>query len=305
MNTNFDAAISVAGEDAWIAKDIRSLLKEAGHTVYFYGDFADLAQGYLRRNLHKIYSESAVNILLWSQHYQGKLDDPNSIICQEFYYLLDRHLAPDRADSLLIVCVDREPVTDLLADILFHDLRGVGLVGICDFTLKRIKTQRLKTDGFLHPDGLEGIRTRCIPCRFRIVDMFSMDRLGRWRELGDIEIRFTDFDPGPVSVPYLIPSGAVPAFLRHSNRLRHDAACLAVKKAVGEAFAAAHLTEELTGVRFMHDNKGMEYPHAYCGEYDQALLARWDGAAEVITCASSAVIGRAPTGCRGRQSHSI
>jgi hypothetical protein len=277
MNTIFDVAISVAGADAWIARDIRILLDEAGHRTYFYGDFADVAQGHLRRNLHDIYSESAVNILLWSQHYRHKLDDAHSIICQEFYCLLDRHLAPDRADALLIVCADGEPVTDLLADILYHDLRGVGLVAVRNFALKRIKTQRLKTDGFLHPDGLDGIRTRCLPCHFRIAHTFAADRLGRWRELGDIEIRFTDFDPGPVSVPYLIPSGAVPAYLRHSNRLRHDPACLAVKQAVGEAFAADHRNQELTGVRFMQDNNGMEYPHVYCGGYDQALLTHWDG----------------------------
>jgi hypothetical protein len=277
MNTIFDAAVSVAGADAWIARDIRSLLDEAGHRTYFYGDFADSAQGHLRRNLHDIYSESAVNILLWSQHYRDKLDDPHSIICQEFYRLLDRHLAPDRADALLIVRADSEPVTDLLAEILYHELRGVGLVGVRNFALARIKTQRLKTDGFLHPHGLEGRRTRCLPCHFQVADTFATDRLGRWKKLGDIEIRFTDFDPGPVSVPYLIPSGAVPAFLRHSNRLRHDPACLAVKQAAGEVFAAAHLKQELIGVRFMHDNNGMEYPHVYCGGYDQALLAHWDG----------------------------
>jgi hypothetical protein len=277
MNTTFDVAISVTGADAWVARDLRCLLDEAGHRTYFYGDYADVAQGRLRRNLYDIYSASAVNVLLWSQHYRQQLDDPHSIICQEFYCLLDRHLAPDKADALLIVRADGEPVTDLVGDILYHDLRGVGLVGVRNFALERIKTQRLKADGFLHPEGLEVVRTRCLPCRFRIADTFTADRLGRWKELGDIEVRFTDFDPGPVSVPYLIPSGAVPAFLRHSNRLRHDPACLAIKQAVGEAFAAAHRGQVLTGVRFLHDNNGMEYPHVYCAGYDQALLAHWDG----------------------------
>ena len=277
MITTFDAAVSVTGADAWIASDIRALLDEAGHRTYFYGDYADVAHGQLRRNLHSIYSQSAVNILLWSRHYREKLDDPQSIICQEFYCLLDRHLANDGAEALLIVCADAEPVTDLLADILYHNLRGVGVVGVRNFALQRIKTQRLKTDGFLHPEGLERVRSRCVPCRFHIANTFIADRLGRWRALGDIEIRFTDFDPGPVSVPYLIPSGAVPAFLRHSNRLRHDPACVAVKQAVGEAFAVAYRDQELTGVRFMHDNNGMEYPHAYCGGYDKALVASWDG----------------------------
>jgi hypothetical protein len=275
--TTFDAAISVAGADAWIARDLRTLLDEAGHPTYFYGDYADVAHGHLRRRLYDIYSRSAVNILLWSRHYREKLDDPQSIICQEFYCLLDRHLTPAGAEALLIVCADAEPVTDLLPDILYHNLRGLGVVGVRGFALERIKTQRLKTDGFLHPEGLERVRSRCIPCRFRIAETFTADRLGRWKTLGDIEIEFTDFDPGPVSVPYLIPSGAVPAYLRHSNRLRHDPACLRIKQAAGEVFAASHRDRELTGVRFMHDNNGMEYPHAYCGGYDQALLARWDG----------------------------
>jgi hypothetical protein len=274
MTATFDVAISVAAEEAWMAGDIRSLLTEAGYRTYFYGDYADVAHGYLRQSLHTIYSQSAVNVLLWSRHYREKLDDPKSVICQEFYCLVERHLSQNTADALLILCVDQEPMTDLFGEVLFHDLRCHGLVKVRDFTIQRIKNQRLKIEGFLHPEGLQGVRSQCVPCRFRIADNYSEDRLGRWRELGDIAIEFIDFNAGPNIVPYLIPSGAVPVFLRHSVHIRNDPTSLKIKQTVGRTFAAARQGQELIGVRFMHDNKGMEFPHTYCADYDLALLAQ-------------------------------
>jgi hypothetical protein len=243
VKTSFDAAISVASEDSWIARDLHDLLIEAGHTVYFYGTYTDLARGHLRKVLYPIYAESAINVMLWSAAYAKKVNDQTSVISQEFYYLWDR---------------------------------SVGIVSIRRFALERIKQVWSGKDGFLHPDGSEGVRSRCVPCRFQVAPHYKTDRLHRWQTLGDIEVtpQGTPTDSGIIT--YLIPSGAVPAFLRHSNRIRHDADCRALKQSVGEEFAQLSGSSELMGARFLMDVRGMEFPHVYCSLYDNALIEYWD-----------------------------
>ena len=71
----FDIALSYAEKDAWIAKDLYQLATGYGFSVFCADYLPDRASGFLRTKLQEIYSESRLNVVLWSQAYSSKSID--------------------------------------------------------------------------------------------------------------------------------------------------------------------------------------------------------------------------------------
>jgi hypothetical protein len=101
----FDVAISCTEEDSWIARDLHNLVRRSGFSVYCYLEQPDVIRGFMRPKLRDIYSDSSLNVLLWSHSYGTR--PRGSIPAMERRAIAARHVDRGDADSLLIIAQAR------------------------------------------------------------------------------------------------------------------------------------------------------------------------------------------------------
>ncbi|ELN6934645.1 hypothetical protein RZY48_004161 [Vibrio navarrensis] len=224
-----------------------------------------------------IYNNSAVNVIVWSESYKNKPKD--SIVNLEKTILWDRHVGKSEDKSLFILNVDDTIIPKDFEICLIHNLRSIGPLNAKEFIVNRLldcyKVQDVKFGNFKHPDNVVGQRGKMLPFRFRLSCNYRQDGLNRWNTLGDLLIVPLDNNVPSKLKTFLIPSAATPPFLSHSTLVKTNGRVLSIKQRASEAFAKVNMKLDLIGVLFYIENNGMEYPHAYCSEYDKYLIENW------------------------------
>ena len=268
----FDVAISCTEEDSWIARDLHNLVRRSGFSVYCYLEQPDVIRGFMRPKLRDIYTDSSLNVLLWSHSYATRPTD--SIPAMERRAIAARHVDRGDADSLLIIVVDDAKLERDFADVLAHKLQREGLTGIEGFIVQRLKAlwSRPTQHGLLsHPPGTDKARGVLHPCKFTIDPAFEEDPLKRWKRLADVLVR-ADI-PGNTKRLYLIPSGLTTPFLRHSGLLKTDPSLLKLKRDATRVFAKRSLAlgQQLDGYWFALKKGELEIPTVYSPTYDAFL----------------------------------
>ena len=125
-----------------------------------------------------------------------------------------------------------------------------------------------------HPRGTERDRGPLQPCHFTIKDNYYSDPCGRWRDLGDIEVKVLGANfPESLHI-YLIPSGKATPLLGHSDILHRYPGLLNHKRMVSREFIEERMGRQLEGFWFYLLKNGIEYPTVYSNEYDECLNSR-------------------------------
>jgi hypothetical protein len=269
-------ALSYAAQDGWIAKDIHELLCAYSLSIYCYDRMPDEARGLLRDRLRSIYSQSWLNVMLWSASYAAQPID--AFVSMERRFLAHRHANKGDSEGLIILRVDNTPLPPDLEMLLAHDIRVHGVLACERLIMGRLSdlSKRPTDHGIVcHPPNTFGIRSPDIKsCTFTIKPRFRADPLERWDSLGDVWVDFPNTE-GTTYV-YLIPSGLCTVHLRHSVRLRTDPRALEVKRAVTEAFAQKVGSRTLEGFWFRERKAEREIVAVYCSEYDRFLNENFD-----------------------------
>jgi hypothetical protein len=119
-----------------------------------------------------------------------------------------------------------------------------------------------------HPPGTEQHRQLPFtPCKFEINPKYAT--MARWRNLADVlvDLRGTKAS-GQV---YLIPSGAAPKSLGHTEILRSSEQALARKRAATQAFIDQYRDQEIEGKSFRMRIRAGECVAVYARVYDRFL----------------------------------
>lgn len=272
QDLRFNVAISSAKEDGWIAKDLSSLLKWLGFSVYCHLHEPEVARGFLEEKLGDIYSDSCLNIIIWSRAYSQRPRD--SIVSYARRCLATRHVYKGDAESLLILRADETPVESDLNSVLAHTLQERGLVGIQAFVIERLKSLWSfdTSSGLLtHPPGTEQERGPLQSCSFTIHPEYQSAPLNRWENLADVRIRSNDIPLKRGVIPFMILSGLAIPFLRNSSLLKVDPKLLHLKRRATINFLQHRLGRSLDGVWFLRKKETVEYPLVYCSIYDEFL----------------------------------
>jgi hypothetical protein len=273
----FDIAFSFSSDDSWIVNDLSKLLCGGGLKVYSSNDSPDFAGGFLRRNLMGIYKGSTVNVIFWSKSYKEKSKE--SIVNLERNILWERHVGRSEYESLFIVKLDDTAIPEDYSNCLIHNLRDIGLLKAKEFIVNRLidcyKVPDAACRSIMHPNNVDGQRGRMLPCKFRLSSNYRQDGLNRWNNLGDVLIVPFDSNVPSTLKTFLIPSAATPPFLSHSTLVKTEKRALSIKQRTSDAFVKANIQRDLNGVLFYIEKNGMEYPHAYCTEYDNYLSENW------------------------------
>lgn len=270
----FDVALSYTRDASWVAKDIYHLLTQYGISVFCYDYLADYARGFLRSELRNIYSDSLVNVVIWSATYREHGSD--SLVAMERRRISNRHVEKGDARSLAILALDDTPLDRDLEEVLTHKLTDIGVFQFGRMLVGRLKKLRrewqLDQYAVHHPLGTENTRGQLHPCTFQIDESFQTDPLNRWERLGDVLVRCEV--PGSAPYVYLIPSGACTPMLRHSLMLKTDPELLSKKRTFTTLFASKHVNLELHGYWFpmrVGPEMVVEVPTVYAREYDLFL----------------------------------
>lgn len=273
MNNSFEIAISYASQEAWLAKDLYELLTPYGFSVYCFNRMPDESRGFLRERLRDIYTNSGVNILIWSAAYSKAASD--SFPAMERRFIVHRHVSKGEAESLFTICVDATALEIDLDITLVHKLQDLGVLGLEHLIVERMRAlQRRPTNHgvVFHPPPTDKYRGELKPCQFKLASTFQRDPLKRWQKLGDILTIFPN-DKGTKFV-YLIPSGLCTVFLRHTVRFRTQPDYLEAKRLASVAFTEAVGSRDLSGFCFISSNLNAperEIVTLYCPEYDRYL----------------------------------
>jgi len=273
-----NVAFSFSDDNAWIGKDLTSLLEEVGLSTYYSADNPDFTGGFLRKELMKVYENSSINVMLWSSSYMSKPKD--SIVAMEENILWQRHVGKSEHKTLFILEVDNAPIPKHFEICLTHNINDIGILKSRDYIINRLiecyKATFPEKGQYSHPTGRDIERGKVHPCKFRLSSNYKQDKLGRWKALADVEVvPFNTNIPKELKT-FMIPSGSVPPFLSHSTLLKTDTNCLAIKSILTSKFVKAHKRDDLQGVLFYISREGMEYPHVYCYEYDKFLCENYN-----------------------------
>jgi hypothetical protein len=270
QDLRFDVALSYSSEDAWVGKDLHSLVTQFGFSVYSYDSQPDRVHGFLRTKLLDIYRDSSINVLVWSRSYGS--NPKESFVAMERRCLTGRHIEKGEAESLFILSMDDNPLPRDLEDVLVHNLQKEGLVSISRIIVARLKQLHSHDTEFgliRHPDNTEIDRGRLYACSFRINPSFQSDRLGRWRKYGDVLVDF----PNPLQTRYvyLIPSGGATPLLRHTQILKEDPNLLEDKRKATMRFVNDWEGRELKGFWFCMRKGEIQIATVYSPAYDKFL----------------------------------
>lgn len=119
MNRNsFQVAISFSDEKSWIAEDLQNFLKEIGIESFYYKAYPDYTGGNLNMNIKNIYTNSNLNVIVWSHDYAKKSYD--SVVTTELQTMENRHITNQEYGSLVIINSDNSPIHNKFSDITFH-----------------------------------------------------------------------------------------------------------------------------------------------------------------------------------------
>lgn len=281
----YDVAISFSRSDQWIAKDLARALGERGLKTYYSADNPNRTNGFFSKELRTIYIESSLNVMIWSSSYATK--DAQSPVNLEKDALLYRHIGQRDYRSLIILDVDDYPIDSEFAMLLMHKIYDVGIFGAREFVIEqlvRIQADQMAARGSfcMHPQGSETTRNEIRPCKFQIKKSYLTDELGRWGELGDINVTLIGPEHNPKIQTYLIPSGVCPPVLAHSLILKDDRRCLAVKQYISERFATEQHGNVLVGSLFYISKYNARLPHVYSLDYDAFLINNYAEAVKEI-----------------------
>lgn len=272
QDIRFDVALSYSGTDAWAAKDLHDLISQYGYSVYCAERQPDRARGFLREKLFEIYSNSRVNVMIWSHSYANKPED--SVVAMEERCLWERHIGKGDAKSLFILALNNTPLPRNFEGVLTHRLHEQGLVGSINVIVSRLKEISSYSTEFgilRHPPETEVDRGQLHSCSFFIKSNYENDLLGRWQKLADIEVELVGENFLSNFHIYLIPSGLATPLLRHSLILKTDPSCLEHKRRVSTKFAKEWMERELRGFWFSMRKGGIEIPTVYSPKYDAFL----------------------------------
>ncbi len=276
-NRGFDVAFSFSAEDAWIGKDMASILRESGLKTYFSKDNQDFTGGFLRKELMDVYKNSSINVMLLSMSYMSKPKD--SVVAMERNIIWQRHIGKNEHSTLFVILIDDVAIPEDFELCLAHNIKDIGILKSRDFIINRLidcfKAQLPVKGYYAHPQGCEIERGKFQPCKFRLSSNFRQDPLERWKSLSDMMVVPINIEVQKELKTYLIPSGAVPPFLSHSTLLKTDTNCLALKLGLSLQFFKNYAKDDLDGVLFYIRRDGMEYPHVYCYEYDRFLCENY------------------------------
>lgn len=273
----FDVAISYCSENRLYALNLFEILREGGLSVYFSSipKNMDVAGGNLREELKKIYTDSSVNIIIWSKNYIEK-SESNSVVKSEYNLLLSRHISKADYKSLYIYKVDSTPLSEEFKEITAHQAEEVTFLKARSHVIIRLIESYEHEKGsnrLQHPEGVIGHRGPMKPCTFRLsISNYKQDGLGRWDSLGDCLVVPLFSNINKETKTYLIPSKQVPSFLSHPIILRTSKPARGLKKKLTMSFAKSNKNTTFEGMLFYISKNGHEYPHIYCGVFDRFLI---------------------------------
>ena len=145
-----------------------------------------------------------------------------------------RHVEKGDGDTLLILSMDNTSLPRDLEDILAHNLKDVGLWQFARMVIERLKRPVARDTDFgtiRHPEGTVLFRSPLRPCSFHVNEAYERDPLDRWQKLADVLVDLPECHNSlKTEYVYLIPSGGVSPFLRHSQLLRTDPTLLQRKR---------------------------------------------------------------------------
>lgn len=282
-NLTFEVALSFADSDAWLANDIKIMLRNFGISSYLSIANPDSAAGNLNEKLKRIYINSSLNVMIYSKEYASKNQD--SIVYFEKNILANRHKKENEDTSLFILKIDDHKMDCRFSLLTCHLLTKCGVTGATTMIVDRLITQWKNNNNKIfrgdftpcHPVGIETFRGSSQPCEFQISTNIFNTR--RWEELGDLLVdlkksAFLDKKNG-LSV-YLIPSGCVPSYLSHSTLLRTRPELLKIKQELIKKFYAEYNGKKLRGLLFYIRKNDIDYPHVYSEELDRFFIKNYN-----------------------------
>jgi hypothetical protein len=135
--------------------------------------------------------------------------------------------------------------------------------------LERLMTAIRSVAEVYHPPGTETHRQEALTaCKFEVNPKYAKRR--RWAALADVLVDLRSAELSGSA--FLIPSGAAPQSLRHTEVLRNSADALELKRAATVQFIRENQDRELDGKWFrMRTRSGEEMVTVYCAAYDLFL----------------------------------
>jgi hypothetical protein len=284
---HFQVAISFSEDSSSLAEDLHDFLIEQGISCYFYKKYSDRTRGFLRDKIERIYTNSDLNVMIWSEEYRTK--DEDAVVSIEKQTIYDRHLKGNQADQLYILLNDLNvkneiKVSNKFSSITYHSLSKTGLFHVRNAIIERlfdcysiIDTQT--NTKITHP-RLEYLNRGALSfCKFRITKLHDRDK--RWVELADIKVEMTYCSAhltNDDAVVYLIPSGRVTNLISHSTILKTQKMSRDLKRKISSNFVKNNINKEFTGYFFYIFAHDLNLPHVYSVQYDnfinEQLLAK-------------------------------
>jgi hypothetical protein len=275
MNRNsFQVAISFSDEKSWIAEDIFNFLKEIGIDSFYYKAYPDYTGGNLEDNIKKVYNNSNLNVIIWSNDYAKKSFD--SVVNTELQTMQNRHISNQEYDSLVIVNSDNSQIHNKFSKITFHNLNEMGIYKIRNVIIERLNKLYTYVDGEIsqkmyHPKFDGFTRGKMVLCKFIIHKDFIKSH--SWDKYGDIQVQITQ---SAVKIDFnlvinLLPSGRVTSLLADPSLLRSQEKNLKIKKNLSKDFITKNKNHELIGYLFFRFKNGVEYCNVYNFTYDDYL----------------------------------